>query len=87
MARVLSARAKSLKPASFSNQEIALAWTLNGEHHRRVISIIAVSLMMTARELEPYHFFERTKKEFSFITEYGSSPEDLALVTAQIYFT
>ena len=66
--------------APFSDQEIALARTLNGEHHRRVI-------MLTARELEPYHFFEHTKKEFSLIKEYGSSPEDLAFVTAQIYFT
>lgn len=68
------------KLAPFSDQEIALARTLNAEHHRRVI-------MLTARELEPYHFFERTKKEFPHIKEYGSSPEDLALVTAQIYFT
>ncbi len=68
------------KLAPFSDKEIALARTLNGEHHRRVI-------LLTARELEPYHFFERTTKEFSLIKEHGSSPEDLALVTAQIYFT
>jgi hypothetical protein len=43
--------------------------------------------MLTARELEPYHFFERTKKEFPTIKEHGSSPEDLALVAAQIYFS
>ena len=68
------------KLAPFSDHEIALARTLNSQYRRRVI-------MLTARELEPYHFFERTKKEFPTIKEHGSSPEDLALVTAQIYFS
>jgi hypothetical protein len=67
------------KLAPFSEQEIALASTLNGEYGRRVI-------MLTARELEPYHLFERTKKIFD-IKEYSSSAEDLAIVTAQIYFS
>src|SRR5262249_46022100 len=43
------------KLAPFSDQEIALARTLNSEYSRRVI-------MLTARELEPYFLFERTKK-------------------------
>jgi len=56
-----------------------LARTLNDGFRRRVI-------MLTDRELEPYDFFERTKKEFA-IDEYASSPSELARVTAQIYFT
>jgi hypothetical protein len=67
------------KLAPFTAQEIALARTLNAEHQLRVI-------MLTARELEPYSVFERTRKEFPHINEYGSSPENMALVTAQIYF-
>jgi hypothetical protein len=67
------------KLAPFSDQEIALARTLNGEHQLRVI-------MLTARELEPYHFLERTKIEFPNINQYATSPEDFALVTAQLYF-
>jgi hypothetical protein len=66
------------KLGPFSPEEAALASTLNGEHQQRVI-------MLTARELEPYHFFERTKKEFS-IDEYGHSPAQLANATALIYF-
>jgi hypothetical protein len=67
------------KLSPFSEREIALARTLNGEHQLRVI-------MLTARELEPYHFLERTKVEFPDIQQHAVSPEDLALVTAQIYF-
>lgn len=66
------------KLAPFSPAEIALAKTLNDDYRRRVI-------MMTDRELEPYHLFERTKKEFK-IREYASSPADLAQATWQIYF-
>jgi hypothetical protein len=66
------------KLAPFSPEEVALARTLNDGLRPRVI-------MLTARELEPYHLFERTKKEFN-IHEYASSAEDLAQVTTQIYF-
>jgi hypothetical protein len=67
------------KLAPFTAREIALSQTLNGEHQHRVI-------MLTARELEPYHVLERTKNEYPDINEYAVSPEDLALVTDQIYF-
>jgi hypothetical protein len=66
------------KLAAFSPEEVALARTLNDGPRPRVI-------MLTDRELEPYHFFERTKKAFK-IREYVSSVEDLAQVTDQIYF-
>jgi hypothetical protein len=67
------------KLAPFTAQEIALARTLNGERQRRVI-------MLAARELEPYRLFDRTKDEYPGIMQYATSPEDWALVTAQIYF-
>jgi hypothetical protein len=67
------------KLTPFSHQEVALARTLNSDDRLRVI-------MLTARELEPYFLFERTKKEFPAIKEYATSFEDLALITDQIYF-
>jgi hypothetical protein len=66
------------KLCPFAAEEIALAKSLNNEHECRVI-------LLTARELEPYFIFERTKKECNF-TERGHGPEELAQVTAQIYF-
>ena len=62
----------------FTPDEIALARTLNGPHQRRVI-------LLTARELEPYHIFERTQKETG-ITLHGVSPDELAAATDQLYF-
>jgi hypothetical protein len=67
------------KLAPFTHDEIALARTLNGPYQRRVI-------MLTARELEPYHLYERTQKETG-ITAHGISPDELAAVTTQLYFT
>jgi len=66
------------KLAPFTPAEIALAKGLNGPHQRRVI-------MLTARELEPYHIFERTQEELG-ISSHGGSAEELASVTTQIYF-
>ncbi len=67
------------KLCPFTADEIALAKTLNDEYTRRAI-------LLTARELEPYHFYERTKLEFKSINEYAATPEDLANTTAQMYF-
>lgn len=67
-----------VKLAPFTADEIALARTLNGPNQRRVI-------LLTARELEPYHIFERLEEEHG-IKSYGGSPEELANVTAQLYF-
>jgi hypothetical protein len=67
------------KLCPFTADEIALAKTLNDEYRRRVI-------LLTARELEPYHFYDRTKLEHKNIKEYGSTAQDLANNTAEMYF-
>ena len=51
--------------ADTSAEEIALAKTLNDKYRRRAV-------LLTARELEPHHFFERTKLEFANINKYAS---------------
>lgn len=63
----------------FTAEEIELAKTLNDEYRMRAI-------LLTARELEPYHLYERTKREFKDIAEHAFWPEDLARTTARIYF-
>ncbi len=65
------------KLCAFTPTEIELARSLNGEYELRVI-------MLTERELEPYHLFERTEKLFK-IEPYGSSPADLARATVAIF--
>ena len=63
----------------FTPEEVGWAKTLNTEHQLRTI-------LLTARELEPYYIYERTKSEFD-IDSYGGTPENLAKATAKIYFT
>src|ERR1039458_3680127 len=46
-----------VKLCPFTADEIALARTLNDPYRLRAI-------LLTAQELEPYHFYERTKLEF-----------------------
>jgi hypothetical protein len=65
------------KLCAFTPAEIELARSLNGEHQLRVI-------MLTERELEPYHLFERTEKLFK-IDRYPGSPEQLARATVSIF--
>jgi hypothetical protein len=62
----------------FTAVEIERAKTLNTEYQQRTI-------LLTARELEPYHIYERTKAEID-IDSYGGTPEDLARTTAKMYF-
>jgi len=66
------------KLSPFTPEEIELAKTLNDKYRYRAI-------LLTARELEPYHIYDRTKLEFD-IRSYVGSPEELAQVSAQIYF-
>ena len=63
----------------FTPAEIERAKTLNTEYQQRTI-------LLTARELEPYHIYERTKAEFD-IDSYGGTPENLARNTAKMYFS
>jgi hypothetical protein len=42
-------------------------------------------ILLSGRELEPYHIYERTKKEFG-IENYGSSFSDMVKATNEIYF-
>ncbi|MGA8985116.1 MAG: hypothetical protein WB470_20760, partial [Candidatus Acidiferrales bacterium] len=67
------------KLCPFTADEVVLAKTLNDKYRRRAI-------LLTARELEPYHFFDRTKLEFKNIKPYASSAEDLANATHTMYF-
>jgi hypothetical protein len=66
------------KLSPFTPEEIECAQTLNDEYRQRAI-------LLTARELEPWFIYERTKLEIEGI-EYASSPEDLAEATTKIYF-
>lgn len=68
------------KLCPFTAEEISLAKALNDKYRKRVI-------LLTARELEPYHIFERTKLVFKNIKEYASSAEDLATATDMMYFS
>lgn len=65
------------KLCEFTPEEIELARSLNGPHQLRVI-------MLTHRELEPYHLFERTEKLFQ-IERFSTAPEDLARATVSIF--
>lgn len=65
------------KLAPFSDNEITLAKSLNGEYRRVVL--------LTDRELEPFHLYERTETETGIAT-HGSSLAECARVTSAIYF-
>lgn len=67
-----------VKLAPFTNEEINMARTLNGKYQNRVI-------LLTARELEPYHIYERLKDEHE-IKSYAAWPKNLADITQEIYF-
>lgn len=67
------------KLVPFTPDEIALAKGLNDRYTQRTI-------LLTARELEPYHFYERTELEFKNLKGHGGTPEDLAINTAMMYF-
>lgn len=67
------------KLAPFTPEEITVAKSLNDRYNQRAI-------LLTNRELEPYHFYERTALEFNNLKGRGSRPEDLAINTAIMYF-
>lgn len=65
------------KLCPFTKEEVELAKSLNGPYQCRVI-------MLTDRELEPYHLYERTEKLFK-IDRYGSRPSTLAKATVNVF--
>lgn len=66
------------KLSPFTEDEIALAKTLNTEYRRRVI-------MLTDRDLEPYHIHEHAAEELGeHVT--AVSADDLAAITQKLYF-
>lgn len=67
------------KLAPFNPDEIELAKTLNSKPWMRRV------IMLTARELEPYHLFERTNIELG-LDLHGHTAENLANATHEIYF-
>ncbi|MBK8815651.1 MAG: hypothetical protein IPN42_09190 [Methylococcaceae bacterium] len=68
------------KLSPFTQEEIKHAKSLNDKYHRRAI-------LLTSRELEPYHIYERTKTEFDIERErYGGTPDNLAEATVKMYF-
>ena len=66
------------KLRAFTPQEIDAAKGLNERYRRRAI-------LLTERELEPWHIYDRTKAKYK-IDVYAGSAEQLALATATIYF-
>jgi hypothetical protein len=67
------------KLAAFTPEEIALARTLNGQPWTQRV------IMLSTRELEPYHLFERTNAELK-LDLHSHSAEELARATHTIYF-
>jgi hypothetical protein len=63
----------------FTDDEIKAAKNINDDYRRRVI-------MLSGKELEPYHIGEREKKE-SGKKLHWYSPEEMADSTAQLYFS
>jgi len=67
------------KLAPFTADEIAKARTLNGRYQQRTI-------LLTARELEPYFMYERVKTDPGRPGPHAGTAEDLAAATAMMYF-
>ena len=58
------------KLAPFTKEEIKRAESLNDEHHRRAI-------LLTPRELEPYHIYDRVRAEVGTRHYFGGTPKAL----------
>jgi hypothetical protein len=67
------------KLAPFTPDEILLAQSLNSEPYQRRV------IMLTQRELEPYHLFEKTNIELGLDLD-GQTAENLVNATHEIYF-
>lgn len=67
------------KLSAFTEAEIALAATLNGEYEHRV-------LLLTDQEMEPYHLYDRRQDELKS-DSYAGDPQHVAEITSGLYFT
>lgn len=67
------------KLGPFTEDEIALAATLNSKYHRRVI-------LLTDEELEPYHIYERAEEKLGE-RAIAVCADDLASITHKLYFS
>jgi hypothetical protein len=67
------------KLTPFTDGEIAAAKMLNDRYRKRVI-------LLTADELEPWHMYERLKREDLKKNAFAGSAAHLAQMTAALYF-
>jgi len=66
------------KLVNFTSKELERCEAVNGKYERRLI-------LLTTRELEPYHLYEKTAKEFD-IQEYAVSFEDMVNITYTVFY-
>lgn len=66
------------KLSDFTSEELVRCQAINGKYERRLI-------LFTARELEPYFLYEKTKEEFD-IQGYAISLEDMANTTHTVFY-
>ena len=66
------------KLSEFSQEELQRCIQVNSKYRRRLI-------LFTSRELEPYHLYERTAKEYA-IDRYAVSFEQMVNITQQVFF-
>jgi hypothetical protein len=66
------------KLSDFTSEELARCQAINGKYQRRLI-------LFTARELEPYFLYEKTREEFD-IQGYAISLEDMANTTHTVFY-
>src|SRR5258708_3399541 len=82
--RMLSLRNASASTSSFPSL-LHFHRQRSPAHVRSTIGINRRAILLTPRELEPYHLYDRTAKEFN-IERYAVSLEDMAKVTEQVYY-
>lgn len=66
------------KLGGFTPVELERCEAVNGKYERRLI-------LLSTRELEPYHLYEKTAKEFD-INKYAVSLEDMANITHTVFY-
>jgi hypothetical protein len=66
------------KTATFTNDEVQLAQTLNSQHRKRVI-------LLSVNELEPYHVYERSEERLGH-DAIATNLTDMARATHRLWF-